>query len=124
MFWRCECAMLKIKNSLTKSAVTEIKSIHEKSRLLNSSGKIKHAEVLLELMREHIREVGELVRGHNPHFLVETGDLAVLCLELMLESGVSPDEMLDKCYQRYHKKLDFLLKSQKSGNKHQDKQEK
>jgi len=60
-------------------------------------------------MRHHIGEIEELALRQDRHFLVETGDLAVLCLELLLEHGVSPDKIMGRCFGRYERKLNGLL---------------
>ena len=69
-----------------------------------------HLGILLELMRHHIDEIEELFKKKDNHFMVETGDLAVLCYELMLENGGSIDDILMRCFDRYDRKLESLLK--------------
>lgn len=46
----------------------------------------------------------------DAHYLVETGDLIILCLEILIENNQSPDRILSRCYDRYKKKLTTLLK--------------
>ncbi|MFH2138690.1 MAG: hypothetical protein ABII88_09295 [Candidatus Omnitrophota bacterium] len=99
----------KLETSLTDYAKEQINIIHAKSVKLNElRGKV-HNEVLLELVREHAKEITELYKEKNPHYLTETGDLLILCLELLREAGMSADEIMEKCYQRYHKKLEKLI---------------
>jgi len=64
---------------------------------------------LLELMAHHIEEIRDLWREGDRHALIETGDLAVLCFELLLEYRVSPDRIMRECFGRYEKKLSVLL---------------
>jgi len=66
--------------------------------------------VLLELAEKHAGEIKELYGRRDRHFIVETGDLLVLCLELLAEHGKNPDDILDICYRRYRDKLTDLIK--------------
>ena len=106
-----------MKNSLTSFSREEIKAIHELSRKYNRLAGKAHAGTLLELMREHVREIKELYGKRDPHFVVETGDLAVLCFELMREVRRSPDGVMAQCYGRYRRKLSQLIKELSDGDK-------
>ena len=100
---------IKMQDSLTDHARKQIEAIHDKSLKLNKlRGKV-HNEQLLELVQEHAQEITELYQENNPHYLVETGDLLILCLELLKEADILADEIMEKCYNRYHEKLDFLI---------------
>jgi formyltetrahydrofolate synthetase len=68
-------------------------------------------------MRAHIEEIEELCAAGDQHALTETGDLIVLCLELIIEHGNDMDVIMDKCFGRYDKKLRSLLQDErKSGD--------
>lgn len=95
---------------IKEEALDRIKKIHAMSQVYNKKVGKKHNERLLELMRHHIDEIEELFERSDKHFLVETGDLAVLCFELLLENGVAIDEILLRCFDRYDNKLSDLLK--------------
>ena len=94
---------------ISSSALRRVKGIHKLSLEYNGKVAKPHQERLLELMRHHIDEIEELAAQKNKHFLVETGDLAVLCLELILENEKSVDEILECCFGRYERKLNCLL---------------
>lgn len=96
--------------SLTKSAVDEIKVIQDLSQKLARIKDKSHSDILLELMRKHIDEILLLYKNKDKHYLVETGDLLILCLELLLENRRSPDSIMSVCYRRYRRKLKRLLK--------------
>jgi hypothetical protein len=90
-------------------AKARIKKIHSLSRAYNRRVRCPHQKRLLTLMRHHIDEIETLFKQKNPHALVETGDLVVLCLEMLLEHGASLDEMTSRCFDRYDKKLGELM---------------
>ena len=90
-----------------------IKAIHALSVKYNELKKRKHGQVLLELMDAHAKEIALLYKNKNKHYIVETGDLLILCLELLEEARVCPDIILDKCYKRYYEKLSGLIEESK-----------
>ncbi|MCM8769133.1 MAG: hypothetical protein NC911_05595, partial [Candidatus Omnitrophica bacterium] len=94
----------------TKKALKKLSLIHQLSQQYNAAGKLNHRQVLLRLLEEHCQEILSLFQANNPHALVETGDLLVLCLELMIEEGVCPDKLVATCFTRYRRKLSGLLK--------------
>lgn len=93
------------------TVLERIRNIHRLSQTFNEKVGREHKSRLLELMREHIDEIDELWAAENPHFLVETGDLIILCFEVLLEKGVSIDEIVEKCFGRYEQKLTNLIDS-------------
>ncbi len=98
--------------SLTDYANGELSVIHARSKRLNRLLKKDHSHALLEMMAKHVKEIKELHRKKNRHYVIETGDLLVLCLELIKEAKRSPDAVLSTCYLRFYKKLSGLLESQ------------
>ncbi|HOJ39961.1 MAG TPA: hypothetical protein PK644_05800 [bacterium] len=98
---------------LTRTALKKLSRIHLLSRKYNASGKRDHRSVLLKLLRKHCQEILLLFKKNKPHAIVETGDLLVLCLELMVEEGVSPDAVVATCFERYDRKLTELLSRKK-----------
>lgn len=95
--------------SLTKHANMQLKNIHRLSRRYNKLLHRNHVETLLTLMKEHITEIQQRYKRSDEHYIVETGDLVILCLELLTETKVSLDKVLSECYKRYHKKLPHLI---------------
>lgn len=98
------------KRVLSKEAIRRLKAIHQLSQNYNRKLKKNHRKRLMDLMKEHIDEIYELCQKDNPHYLTETGDLIILCMELLLEEGISIDTMLEKCFNRYEIKLPKLIK--------------
>lgn len=94
---------------LSKDASARIKRIHSISALYNKKVGKEHNGRLLELIRHHVEEINDLYEAHDKHFLIETGDLAVLCFELMLENKELIDDIMLKCFDRYDKKLKQLM---------------
>lgn len=99
-----------MERSFTGYAKERIKEIHGLSKRYNGKDK-DHSRVLLDLVKKHADEIEELYAKNDEHFVIETGDLAVLCLELFMEHGREPDEIMDTCYRRYTDKLTSLLDS-------------
>jgi hypothetical protein len=97
-----------MQKSLTEYAREQIKEVHRLSALYNGNAE-DHTKVLLELVREHAEEIAELYDNKDDHFSVETGDLLILCYELLLEQGKDPDRIMELCYGRYKRKLGELL---------------
>ena len=89
-------------------ALARVKSIHELSRLCNKQDPCGHNGLLLKMMRHHVDEIEELFRKNDRHFLIETGDLIILCLELLLENGAVPDDVILKCFGRFETKLKMI----------------
>jgi len=106
--------MSKIKRkSLTLFAKKELETIHDYSAHYNKLLRKNHSQVLLDLMVEHIDEIRQRHGNSDKHYLIETGDLLILCLELIKESKSCPDDILSRCYDRYHKKLPRLIEEVK-----------
>jgi len=91
-------------------SLRRIEDIHKLSKLLNKKLRKHHKVRLLELMKEHVKEIEGLFRNGNKHYLTETGDLIILCFEMLLENKQSINETLLKCFKRYEKKLPKLIK--------------
>jgi len=81
-----------------------IKGIMELSNKIgNDPGKI------IEMMQHHTSEIKELYNEKNKHFAVETGDLIILAVQLLMMEGYSTKEIMDKCYGRFDKRLNELI---------------
>ncbi|MBF0493841.1 MAG: hypothetical protein HQL28_01770 [Candidatus Omnitrophica bacterium] len=98
-----------IKRSFTKSALKEIRSIHALSKRYNKTLNKNHTKALMHLVKEHADEIEELSEKKDKHFVTETGDLAILCFEIIMENKASIDAVIGKCYKRYMKKLTQLI---------------
>jgi hypothetical protein len=94
---------------IQKKALIRIKKIHRLSQRYNKKVRYSHRKRLLELMASHVKEIRQLVRQKNKHYLVETGDLMILCFEMLLEDKASADRILRKCFGRYEQKLTMLI---------------
>ena len=79
------------KKTFSERAKSEISYIHNLSKEYNESIGKEHVKALLELVEKHVHEIKDLYFSGDPHALVETGDLIVLCLELIRERGGRED---------------------------------
>ena len=109
-----------MKKTFTVFCKKNINAIHKISRQYNKLKKRNHPNVLLSLAKEHTDEINQLYISKNKHYIVETGDLIILCLELLKESQADADVILDKCYKRCFRKLSELIKESRKqkGKKH------
>jgi hypothetical protein len=93
-----------------KKALKQIRKIHELSQRLNGRTKSRHEKKLLSLMREHLDEIESLYKLKKSHYLIEIGDLIILCFEMLIENKCSMDKTIELCIRRYDKKITQLLK--------------
>jgi hypothetical protein len=98
-----------MQDSLTEYSHDNLKIIHDLSRQYNRKVGVVHQDRLLDLMKKHVVEIEELLASNDSHALVETGDLLILCFEMLIEHGCSSDKILDQCYGRYKNKLKELM---------------
>ena len=98
-----------MEKSFTLYAEKKIDQVHALSAEHNAKDK-EHAKVLIELIKKHAIEIEELYNAEDEHLKIETGDLLVLCLELLKEQGAQADKIMDTCYSRYKDKLTSLIK--------------
>lgn len=99
---------------IQREYLSRIKQIHKLSKSYNKHINHNHKDKLLKLMQEHVDEIRDLYEKGDTHFLTETGDLIILCFELLLEHNISLDETLLKCFTRYETKLGRLVKEQEN----------
>ena len=64
---------------------------------------------LIDMMKHHTDEIKELYDSKNNHFAVETGDLIILSLQLLMIEGYSVEEIMSKCYDRFDKKFNDVV---------------
>lgn len=96
---------------VSEYALRRLHAIHALSREYNGREGQDHKTRLLEMMRHHIDEIEALCAAGDKHALVETGDLIVLCFELIIEHGLEMDAIMERCFDRYDKKLSSLLQA-------------
>jgi len=95
---------------LHKTALARIRNIHRLSREYNRLVGTPHDQRLFDMLNHHVEEIRALHRHKDPHYLTETGDLLILCCEILLESGESLDAVLQKCLERFEHKLTGLIR--------------
>ncbi len=100
---------------ITSSALKRLEGIHQLSKRYNGPSRQKHLRKLLSLVKEHSREIDMLFCKKDSHYLIETGDLLVLCLEILLEEKRNIHQAAEQCFGRYEKKLKTLIVQ--NGNK-------
>ncbi|MFC1510517.1 hypothetical protein ACFL49_02540 [Candidatus Omnitrophota bacterium] len=91
------------------NALDQLKKIHALSCKVNGLSEQGHQNKLLQLVRSHVDEIEMLYAKKDPHAIVETGDLLILCLELLIENQADCNAVIHKCFERYEKKLTQLL---------------
>ncbi len=91
---------------IAQEALDRLRRIHALSARMNSPAGVAHEERILSFIRKHVDEIEPLLKHDRAHALVETGDLVVLCLELLLENGADIDAVLRKCFVRFERKLE------------------
>jgi len=98
-----------MEKSVTNFSREKINEIHSLSQNLNLLRKKKHMRVLLELMQSHAKEISELYQEKDNHYIIEIGDLLILCFEMLKESDQDYDQIMNKCYARYINKISKLI---------------
>jgi len=81
--------------------------ITEISKKINKNDRRK----ILQMMKDHVIEIGELYNEDNDHWAIETADLIVLCYELLLMENKDIDDVFSRCLPRFDVKLKGLLKN-------------
>jgi len=83
---------------------SKIKEITKLSKQVNKNNKQK----IIEMMKSHIIEIEKLYNKKDDHWAVETADLIVLSLELLVTENKNIDNIFKKCIPRFYKKLGEL----------------
>jgi len=95
--------------NITKEAIEKINNLNEISFELNN-GKEETMPYTLESIKEHADEINQLFSANNEHWAVETGDLMIHCMKMLLMHGFDLNEMFDKCCKRFENKIYKLIK--------------
>ena len=56
-------------------------------------------------MTEHAVEIKKLFEEGNVHYVREAGDLAVLCMEMIMSAGADPDGILAERLPRFRERM-------------------
>lgn len=94
---------------ISKEAIEKIKELNELSFKLND-GRKETMSYTLESIKEHAEEINQLFLANNDHWAVETGDLMIHCMKMLLMYGFNLNEMFDKCCKRFENKISKLIK--------------
>jgi len=86
----------------------KLKEITDLSSKINKNDNYK----IIEMMKEHSKEIEQLYTDNNEHWAVETADLIVLCFELLLMENNDIDDVFSRCLPRFDVKLKGLLKNE------------
>ncbi len=90
-----------------------IAEIHALSARRAADEGMPHRHVLVSMIMSHAREIDTCLDRNDNHAAAETADLAILCLELLMEMGVDPDRVFDARYRRFIEKISFTRKRTK-----------
>lgn len=103
----------KILNKFFKKDITVDKKRIE--RIITNSKEVGNSEKdIIDMIYHHAEEIKELYEKNDKHFSVETGDLIILALELLIKQGYDAESIIENCYDRFDKKLKELI--EKKGN--------
>lgn len=94
-------------NTLQNEFKKKLQEISNLSNKINKQDKNK----ILQLIKEHIKEIEELYSKNNEHWTIETADLIILCYELLILENKDIDEVFNKCLPRYDIKLKKLAEN-------------
>jgi hypothetical protein len=98
-----------VSSVVTKNALVRLKTIHQLSTKYNGPSRNKHLQRPLALTKKHANEISLLYRKKDPHYLVETGDLLILCFEILIENKCDVHTVAKLCFDRYENKLKKLI---------------
>lgn len=82
----------------------KLKEITELSMRINDNDMDK----ILRMMKDHVEEITQRYNNNDDHYSIETADLIVLSLELLLANGNDIDDVFTRCLPRFDKKLKIL----------------
>lgn len=85
----------------------KLQEITELSNKINKNDNYK----ILDMMKEHVKEIEELYNDKNEHWVTETADLIVLCYELLMLENKDIDDVFSKCLPRFDIKLKRLAEN-------------
>ena len=93
---------------MSPEVLERLRRIQSWSRQVNGPSGADHGQRLLEFVRHHADEIQALYDQGDPHGVTETGDLLILCLELIMEQGADIESVLLRCLGRFERKLQSL----------------
>ena len=88
-------------NVLKKNFLSKLNEITNLSKKVNENYK----EKFFQMIKEHSIEIEELYKNNDSHWTVETGDLIVLCFELLISENIDIDNNFERCLPRFYNKL-------------------
>lgn len=68
----------------------KIEGIMELSKKLENN-----PDKIIEMMQHHASEIKELYNNNNKHFAIETGDLIILSIQLLMMEGYSVKTIME-----------------------------
>ena len=100
------------------------KSLENSTNFQKNTEKIRHivklsnklgndSSKIIDMMRHHTEEIKKLHQKQDKHFAVETGDLIILCAQLLMMENYSIGSTIETCYTRFDKKLNELIAQKK-----------
>ena len=84
--------------------------LREISKLSNKINKQDNNKII-NLIKEHVKEVEELYNKKDMHWAIETADLIILCYELLILENKGINKVFNKCLPRYDIKLKRLAEN-------------
>ncbi len=97
-------------NTLQPEFKVKLQQITQLSMKVNDNDKLK----IFSMIKDHVVEIKELYDSHDDHWAIETGDLIVLCFELLMMENKDIDDVFIRCLPRFDKKLNMLLEKEEN----------
>jgi phosphoribosyl-ATP pyrophosphohydrolase len=89
---------------ISKEMLEKIQMLNHKSIQLNETKETEESYTL-ESMQKHAREIRSLFARKDSHWAIETGDLLVHCMKILVLNGYDLNEIFEKCVKRFETKI-------------------
>ncbi len=89
---------------ISKETVGKIQMLNQKSIQLHETKETENS-FTLESMEKHVREIRNLFARNDSHWAIETGDLMVHCMKILVLNGYDLNEIFEKCTRRFETKI-------------------
>jgi len=92
-----------------KEMLEKIQMLNQKSIQLHETKETENS-FTLESMEKHVREIRNLFARKDSHWVIETGDLMVHCMKILVLNGYDLNEIFEKCTRRFETKITAELR--------------
>ena len=89
---------------ITAELKERVKEIKEMSLKLQGSNE-EDSKYILNAIVEHADEIRELFGKNDSHYVNETADMIILCIELLMTNNINPDDPIKLRLNRFVEKI-------------------